>query len=99
MRYLFRCLPGTYLTYLTYDLGDWLDRQRQEQTETDRDRKKQTETETERQTEKPIPKVEIQPHTIFTQFFFPLSHFLFGNVRKKTRDDPKYMYLVRRVKV
>lgn len=125
MRYLFHYLPTGTLP--TYDLGDWLDRNRKEktETETDRDRQRQTETERQNQTEteieKPIPNYQSKveeihsrakrhdknvyctlPPTIFTQFFFFSSRFriffLVPIVRKKTRDDPKYMYLVRRVK-
>lgn len=75
---------------MTYDLGDWLDRHRQEQTETGTDRDRDRDKDRETETEKPMPKVEIQPHTLFIHVFSPLFCF-FGNVRKKTRDDPKYM--------
>lgn len=70
---------------------DWTDtgRNRQRQTETDRHKKKQDRNR-ETETEKPIPKVEIQPHTLFTHVFSPFFCF-FGNVRKKTRDNPKYL--------
>lgn len=112
MRYLFHYLPTGTLPIGTYDLGDWLDRHRQTQKKKQKETEKRTDRNRQKQRDrdrKTDTKVEIHsrarghddmyilPPTIFTHVFSSLYCF-FGNVRKKTRDDPKYMYLVRRVK-